>query len=134
MLEASFARRFLWLRLLRGSLVAAALYDLGFAALMTLAPELPARWFRLPLPGEAFYLWLIATLLAMLACLYLAAARDPRRYSAIIAVAIVGRLGGALLFAAAAWGRPDLSGLWSVSAADFALALTHAVAWAPLRT
>ena len=134
MLEASFARRFFWLRLLRGSLVAAALYDFGFAVLMSVAPELPARWFRLPLPGETFYLRLIATLLAMLACLYLAAARDPRRYSAIIAVAIIGRLGGALLFAYSAWGRPDLAGLWSMAAADFALALAHAVAWAPLRT
>lgn len=134
MLHATFSRRFLWLRLLRFSLIAGALYDIGFAVLMALSPELPARWFSLPLPGEAFYLWLTAALLGMLAALYVAAARDPRRYSAIIAVAIAGRLAGALLFAAAAWRRPDLAGLWPLSGADLAFAVLHTAGWAPLRT
>jgi hypothetical protein len=134
MLHRTFSRRFLWLRLLRGGLVAGAIYDLGFAVLMVGAPELPARWFSLPLPGEAFYLWLIAALLLMLSTLYVAAARDPRRYSAIIAVAILGRGLGALVFALAAWGRPDLAGLWNLSAADLSFAVLHAVSWLPLRT
>jgi hypothetical protein len=134
MLHRTFSRRFLWLRLLRGGLVAGAVYDLVFAVLMVGAPELPARWFALPLPGETFYLWLIAAMLAMLAMLYLAAARDPRRYSAIIAVAILGRGAGALVFALAAGGRPDLAGLWILSAADLGFALFHALSWLPLRT
>ena len=81
-------------------------------SLMVAAPEVPARLFGLPLPPlprGAFYLWILATLLAMLAVLYLAAARDPRRYSAIIAVAIGGRLGGRAAFAAAALRGPDLA-------------------------
>ena len=134
MLHRTFSRRFLWLRLLRGSLCAGAVYDLVFAALMVVAPELPSRWLSLPLPGEAFYLRLIAVLLGMLALLYLAAARDPRRYSAIIAVAIVGRAAGAAALALAARGRPDLAGLWPLAGADLGFAIVHAVSWLPLRT
>ncbi len=134
MLHRTFSRRFLWLRLLRASLVLGALYDLGFAASMLFVPELPARWFSLPLPGEPFYLWLIAVLLAMLAGLYVAAARDPRRHSAIIVVAILGRAAGALVFALAARERPDLAGLWPLAAGDAGFALFHALSWLPLRT
>ena len=101
-LTSPFVRRFRLLALLRASLVAGAVYDLAFAVLMVAAPAVPARIFDLPLPplpGGAFYLWILAILLAMLALLYLAAAHDPRRYSAIIAVAIGGRMVGALAFA-----------------------------------
>lgn len=131
--EARFAHRFLWLRLLRLSLVAGAAYDLGFAAIMVLAPGLPARLLGLPLPGEAFYLWLMAILLSMLAALYLLAAHDPRRYSGIIAVAVGGRLLGAVAFALAAQGRPDLGGLYPLAGADLALAASHAICWWRLR-
>ena len=126
-------RRFLLLRLLRGSLVLGALYDLGFAALMVLAPDLPARLLALPLPNEDFYLWLMAIFLSMLASLYLAAARDPRRYSAVIAVAIAGRTLGGLAFLLASRGRPELQGLIPLAAADFAFALGHLAFWIPLR-
>ena len=71
--------RFFYLHLLRASLVLGALYDLGFAALMVLAPQVPSRLLSLPLPGERFYLSLLAVLLTMLALLYLVAAEDPRR-------------------------------------------------------
>src|ERR1700710_3295799 len=97
-MTSSYARRFRLLTLLRWSRAAGAAYALGFAVLMMAAPGVPARIFNLPLPPlprGAFYLWILATLLAMLALLYLAAAHDPRRYSAIIAVAIGGRLAGA---------------------------------------
>jgi hypothetical protein len=133
MLHRSISRRFLWLRLLRGSLVAGALYDLAFAVLMVAAPGLPARWLSLPLPGEKFYLWLIAVLLGILALLYLAAARDPRRYSAIIMAAILGRAAGAAALGIAASSRPDLAGLWPLAAADLGFAFLHAVSWTPLR-
>ncbi|MCB1056686.1 MAG: hypothetical protein KDD11_14385 [Acidobacteria bacterium] len=128
------SRRFLYLRLLTVSLVVGALYDLGFAAAMVLAPELPMRLLHLPLPGESFYLWLIAIFLAMLAALYLMAAEDPRRYSGVIAVAIAGRLAGALAFVIAAWGRPDLAGLYPLAAADLAFGVAHALLWAPVRS
>ena len=108
-MTSSFARRFRLLTLLRGSLVVGAVYDLGFAVLMVAAPGVPARILDLPLPPlprGAFYLWILATLLAMLAVLYLAAAHDPRRYSAIIAVAIGGRVVGALVFTGRGAARP----------------------------
>lgn len=136
-LTGSFVRRFRLLALLRASLLAGALYDLGFAALMVTAPGVPARIFSLPLPPlprGAFYLWILATLLTMLALLYLAAAYDPRRYSAIIAVAIGGRTLGALAFLAAALLGPDLNGLLPLAAADFAFGAIHAAAWLPIRS
>ncbi len=133
-LPARFALRFRFLRLLRLSLVAGAVYDTAFAALMVLRPELPARWLSLPLPGESFYLWVLAILLVMLAALYLAAARDPRRYSAVIAVAIAGRLAGSLALLLAALPRPELAGLYTLSAVDGAFGLAHALFWWPIRS
>ncbi len=129
----AFARRFRLLRLLTLSLLCGAAYDLFFAALMVLAPDVPVRLFHLPLPGETFYLWLMATFLLMLAACYLLAAQDPRRYSGIIAIAIAGRWLGALAFTVAAWQNPDLVGLYPLAAADFLIGAAHAVCWVPLR-
>ena len=132
-----FSRRFLYLKLLSGSLVLGALYDLGFAVLMAAAPGVPARAFDLPLPPlpeGAFYLWVLTVLLAMLAALYLVAARDPRRYSGIIAVAIGGRLLGGLVLLAAALRAPGLPGLYPMAAADLAFGIAHAAFWLPIRS
>lgn len=139
-MTSPYVRRFRLLGLLRGSLVAGALYDLAFAVLMAAAPQVPARILNLPLPPlpeGRFYLWIMATLLLMLAALYLAAARDPRRYSAIIAVAIGGRVLGAALFALAAMtaGRGHgLGGLVPLAIGDFAFGAVHALAWWPIRS
>ena len=121
------AGRFVYLRLLRTSLVLGAIYDLVFAALMVLAPQLPARLLRVPLPGQPFYLWVMAVLLGMVATLYLLAAQDPRRYSGVVTVAIVGRLLGAAAFAVAALGSAALAGLWYCAGADAAFGVAHAV-------
>ena len=120
--------RFFYLRLLRVSLVLGALYDLGFAAMMVLAPQVPARLFALPLP-ERFYLWLLAVLLSMLAVLYLVAAEDPRRYSAVVVVASLGRCAGAVALGLGALGGPDLGGLWPLAAADLAFGVVHGALW-----
>lgn len=136
-LTSRFARRFRLLSVLRTSLIAGAVYDLGFALAMVAFPELPARILNLPLPPlpqGAFYLWIMATLLFMLALLYMAAAHDPRRYSAIIAVAIAGRLVGALAFTAAAATGSGLSGLYPLAAADLLFGAAHAASWFPLRS
>ena len=136
-LTSPFVRRFRLLALLRASLVAGAVYDLVFAVLMVAAPAVPARILTLPLPPlprGAFYLWILAILLAMLALLYLAAAYDPRRYSAIIAVAIGGRIVGALAFVIAASTGQDLRGLLPLAVADFAFGAAHAAAWLPIRS
>jgi len=136
-LTSPFVRRFRLLALLRASLVAGAVYDLVFAVLMVAAPAVPARILDLPLPPlprGAFYLWILATLLAMLAFLYLAAAYDPRRYSVILVVAIGGRIVGSLAFVIAALTGPDLRGLLPLAAADFAFGAAHAAAWLPIRS
>ncbi len=136
-LMSPYARRFRLLTLLRASLIAGAVYDLGFAVLMVAAPEALARLFRLPLPPlprGSFYLWILATLLGMLALLYLVAAHDPRRYSAIIGVAIGGRFLGALLFALTALRGPDLGGLYPLAVADFVFGAIHAASWWPIRS
>jgi hypothetical protein len=130
------ARRSRLLALLRGSLAFGALYDAAFAVLMVAAPRLPARLLRLPLPPlpeAAFYLWIMAVLLLMLATLYLLAARDPRRYAGVVAVAAAGRVLGGLAFVAAAWGHPGLRGLYPLAAADLGLGLAHAAFWWPIR-
>jgi hypothetical protein len=133
-LPARFALRFRFLRLLQLSLVAGALYDAAFAVLMLARPDLPARWLALPLPGESFYLWVLAVVLLMLAALYLQAAQDPRRYSAVIAVAIGGRLAGSAALLLAALPRPDLAGLYPLAVVDGAFGLAHALFWWPIRS
>lgn len=125
-----FARRFRYLKLLRLSLVLGALYDAVFALLMVAAPGVLAEVFELPLPAD-FYLWLLAVLLVMLAALYLEAARDPRRYSTVVRVAIAGRLLGAVALGAAAFREPAFAGLWAAAAADAAFGLAHAFFWLP---
>jgi hypothetical protein len=117
---------------LAASLVCGALYDLLFAALMLLAPQLPARLFALPLPAEPFYLWLLATLLGILAAVYLLAASDLRRYSGLVPIAALGRGLGAFAFGVAAWRWPHLSGLWGAAATDLAFAVWHGAAWWPI--
>jgi uncharacterized membrane protein len=137
MVNARFARRFLLLRLLIGSLVLGAFYDAAYAVVMVVAPEKPAEAFGLPLPPlpeGAFYLWILAVLLLMLAALYLVAARDPRRYSGIIAVAIGGRILGGLVLLAAALRAPGLPGLYPMAAADLLFGIAHAAFWWPIRS
>jgi hypothetical protein len=129
-----FARRFRFLTLLRASLVLGALWDVAFALLLAFAPEASARAFDLPLPPlpeGAFYLWIFAVVLLMLAAMYILAARDTRRYSGIVGVAIGGRiLGGLVLFLAAL----RVPGLVPMAAADLGFGIAHAVFWLPIRS
>lgn len=124
-------RRFRWLGLLRASLVLGALYDAAFAAAMLLAPGWSSAALGVPLPSPAFYLPLFAVLLLMLAALYLVAADDPERGARIVAVAIVGRLAGAIVLGGAAAG--GLPALWPLAAGDLAFAVAHAAFWLPWR-
>ena len=128
-----FLHRFRMLKALRVSLLLGAAYDLFFAACMVWAPGVPAAWLDLPLPGESFYLWLTAVLLTMLALLYVQAARDPRRYSAVIVVAVFGRLLGAAVFLIAALRGTRLEGLYPLAAADALFGAAHAVFWWRIR-
>lgn len=132
-----FARRFRLLTLLRASLAAGCLYNLGLAAALVADPGLLGRTLGLAAPDGVATAWflplLTALLLAMLAALYLMTARDPRRYSSVILVAIGGRLAGAALFGAWAVGRPELPGPWVLAAVEGTLGIAHATTWVPLR-
>lgn len=131
-----FARRFRLLEVLRGALGLSGLLNLIAALLVVVSPAVFAELAGAPLEAfraEAFLLWLLAALLVPLGILYIVAARDPRRYSGIIVVAIGGRLLGALALGAGAVHRPELDGLWVFAAVDLALALLIAGSWIPLR-
>jgi hypothetical protein len=112
-------------RALRATLTAGALYDFVFAILFVAAPGGVARLLALPLPGERFYLWILAVLLGIVGATYLVAARDPRRFRPLVVVAIAGRAAGFVAFAAAALSTPGLEGLWVVGGADLAFSLAH---------
>jgi hypothetical protein len=65
----------------------------------------------------------------MLALLYLVAAEDPRRYSAVVVVAALGRCAGAAALALAAVRRPDLAGLWPLAGFDLGFGVVHGAMW-----
>jgi len=121
------------LRLLQVSLIMGALYDLAFAALMVLAPELPQRLLELKPPEDRYFLWLIAVFLTMLAGFYTLAAYDPVAYEGNIQVAILGRSLGALALFAGTFGRPDLWGLYVLAGGDLFFALVHIAFYLPMR-
>ncbi len=114
------------------SLRAGAAYDALFAFLFVFFPGWIGSTFRLPLPGERFYLWLIAVFLLSLAGLYCLIARAPARYRDFVRLAIAIRLLGAVVIAAAALGRPDLASLYLIAAGDLAFGLTHLALSRPL--
>ena len=131
--ELGLPRHAALLRRLKISLVAGAIYDFVFAALMVLAPDLPEKLLSLRQPGDAFYLYLTALLLTMLGCMYLFAAYDPRAYRGVVQVAIVGRFLGFVVLALCAASAADLQGLYPLALGDLFFAIAHAVCWWPIR-
>ena len=107
------------------SLQAGAAYDAVFALLLVAFPGWISKTFRLPLPGERFYLWLIAVFLLSLAGFYILVARNPGRDREFVRLAIAIRLLGAAVIAAAALGRPDLRSLYAIAFVDLAFGLAH---------
>lgn len=113
------------------SLRAGAVYDALFAFLLVVFPAQIAGTFRLPLPGERFYLWLIAVFLLSLGAFYILVARNPAGARDFLRLAIAIRLAGAVVIAAATLGRPDLRGLWAIAAGDLLFGASH---WALSRS
>jgi hypothetical protein len=121
------------LRALSATLVAGAIWDFAFAATMLVAPRMLEVTLSLPLPGEPFYLRVIAVLLAIAGGFYWLTARDPRGRRPFVALAIAGRFAGFLLLAWSALERPGLAGLWVAAGGDLFFALAHAVTGRTLR-
>jgi len=107
------------------SLRAGAFYDALFALLLVAFPEQIAAIFRLPLPGERFYLWLIAVFLMSLGAFYILLARNPAGQRDFLRLAIATRLAGAVVLGAAASGRTDLAGLWLIAGLDLLFGIAH---------
>ena len=129
--RAYFARRFLALKLLRGTLLAGALYDAALAALFLWRPEAATRQLGLAASESPPLAALVALWLAMLAGLGAAAARDIRRYSAIVAALLCGRAAAAVILATgglAATGPLPWTATWNAL-----LAAVLAAAWWPQR-
>lgn len=127
-----FARRFRLLLMLRSVLgVAGALLWVGAIAALA-APDGLWRAVGVPLRIEPFFGWLLAAFLAPLGGIHFLAARDPRRYSGVIILAIAAHLSMALAFGAGAL-RPDGGELWLPAGTALAFATATAAAWLPLR-
>jgi hypothetical protein len=109
------------------SLRAGALYDALFALFLVAFPAQIGAIFRLPLPGERFYLWLIAVFLLSLGVFYILVARNPTAQRDFLHLAIATRFAGAVVLGASASGRADLGGLWLIAGADLLFALAHFV-------
>ncbi|MEM1179838.1 MAG: hypothetical protein AAGM22_15935 [Acidobacteriota bacterium] len=127
------SRHAFFLRWLKISLVAGAVFDVILAAVIVAAPELPERLLEVRPPGESFYLWLFAVFLLMLSAFYFYAAYDPRAYSGNIRVAIIGRTAGFCVMCAGAIVDPSLWGLYVLGACDLTFAGLHAIFWWPIR-
>lgn len=128
-----FATRFRYLKLLRVSLGAGALYDTLLASAMLTKPGTVGRWWKLPTPGPSSFLWFPAALLITLALLYLIAAYDVRRYSGIIAAAIAGRVLRGLVLGSVAIAGDAAGGLHWLAAGEFAMVASHTLLWWPIR-
>ena len=107
------------------SLRAGAAYDAAFALLLVVFPSQMSAKFHLPLPGERFYLWLTGFFLFTLAAFYQLLARNPARNRDFLRLAIAVRWVGGTVLAAAAFGRPDLRGLYVIAFGDLAFGLAH---------
>lgn len=129
--RAYFARRFLALKVLRGALIAGALYDAAVAGTSLWHPAAAARLLGPVSIDSPTLAALVAIWLLMLAGLELAAARDVRRYSAVIAALVCGRAAAAIVVATGALvGATQLPwpAVWNAL-----LAATLGAAWWPQR-
>lgn len=115
--------------MLRISLVVGALHDLLLALFVLRILGLPDPVEALLAPAPSLLLHLTALLLAMLALLYLAGARDPRRYSAVIVVASLGRWLAAVALGLHGARHPELTVVWPLAMIQLVLGTTHAGLW-----
>lgn len=126
-----FARRFRLLKLLRTLLGMAGALFLAAAGLALAAPGTLERNVGAPFTAEPLLAWLFAALLAPLGGSYFLAARDPRRYSGLIVLAVTAQgLAACALGAGALRGDGDL---WLPAGTALALGVAIAAAWLPLR-
>ena len=129
-----FARRFRLLTLLRTLLGTAGALFLAAAVAALATPGVLERNVGAPFLAEPPAGWLFAALLAPLGGSYFLAARDPRRYSGVIILAIAAQGLAAIALGAGALARGSAGAdLWLPAGVALALGLATAAAWLPLR-
>lgn len=129
-----FARRFRFRRALEASLASGGAFNIALGVLLLIAPDFTLRLLELPRPVPEFYLQLLGILAALLGCYYILATSDVRRYSGVIALAIVGRFVAALALLLASAGQEELGGLKALAAIDAAFGSAHAAGWWSIRS
>lgn len=127
-----FARRFRLLLLLRAVLGIASALWVAMAVTAVAAPGALERNLGAPFGAEPLFAWLFAASVAPLGGSYFLAARDPRRYSGVIILAIAAQAFAALALGAGAL-RGGAGELWLPAGAALALGLAITGAWLPLR-
>lgn len=128
-----FARRVRGQRILQSSLAVGGAFNLGLGAALGLAPDATMGILELSRPTPGLYLQMLALLAGLLGCYYLLAASDIRRYSGVVALAIVGRSLAATVLALGVSTDPSLGGLKLLAIVDASFALVHAVSWWSIR-
>ena len=109
-------------------LAAGGVYDLVFAVSILVFTRPSAALLGLSVPDDPVYLLFNGIFLVLLGALYLVAAREPQRYSAVAPVSAGGR-GLGFLFLTWAWlgGRPVT--FLALGVADLAIGLATFVVW-----
>lgn len=122
-MEFETKRAWGWLGL---SMALGAAYDLAFGVAILFFPAPAAGLLGLALPGDPVYLRLNGVFLLMLAAFYVLPAANPRRYAAIVVVAIGGRFAG-FLYLGGVWLLGWPPAFLGLALADLAFSLLHGV-------
>lgn len=131
---ARFANRFRFLVVLRFLLLLAAVLEVIVALLLLATPAILTQALGLPEPGTSLPFHLLAITLLLLAALGWEAARDPRRYSAIVRTAIAGHLLAAAVFTVAAVQHATPAALLWLAVGNALLGLVLAGIWWSVRS
>jgi hypothetical protein len=106
-------------------MAAAAAYDAAFALSILGFADASSVLLGIPLPPDRVYFRFIGVFLLMLAGMYALAAREPRRYQGVVAVAAAGRLAG-FAYMAWAWTQGAPAAFLAMAYGDLAFAGLHA--------
>lgn len=109
-------------------LAVGAAYDLAFGVAILGFTRPAAALLGLPIPDDPVYLYLNGVFLVLLAAIYAAAAREPKRYGPVAPISAGGRVVGFGLFLWA-WGEGRPSSFLALGLADLGLAMATLAAW-----
>lgn len=121
----------LFLRIVRVTMLAGAIYDVAFALPILLAPGWLAGLLGLPMPDQEIYLRFTSVFLFGLAFFYLMPVIHPGRYLGNVVAAAAVRLLGGVFMAAAVLSYHQPRPFLLLAAVDLALAGLHYLSLVP---